>query len=809
MTEDAERGAGGTLDRGVGVAFDAVRLGLKPFAAPAGQARVRRATDVVVLVPAVLGLVLAIALYPPSSVELSLIRFLGSLPGWLDPIWGFAADLLWLWSLLLLGACLVGRRFFVVAQTACSLVVGVLVGLVSARIALGGWPNLGAALLGTSSAPAFPDVRVAASVAIVGAVSPHLARPLRRVGSWIVVLGAVGAAVVDVSTPVGVIAAVLIGLIGAASANLVLGTSAGRPGLSHVAAGLRQLGVDATDLELSEQQVAGVLRAQGADAGGELLHVKVFGRDAADNQLVARLRRRAWYRTAGPAIGASRLHAAEHEAFVTLLARNGGLPTLEVVTAAATLGDDAYLVLRGRAEPLAALGAGRIDPDVLDGAWAALGRLDALKIAHQQIDPQTVVLVEGRIGLVDFGGATVAPDAHQLETDRAQLLTTTAALVGVERALDAAVAALGSRGVEALLPYLQSAALGSSLRKAVKSAGLDVDDLRKQAAEAVGAEPPQLVQLRRVSAWSVAQVALFALAAYAIVSAAEGVDWDEVRTSVSDASWGWIAAAFVVAQLPRVTQALATMGSVPAELPFGPVYAMQLATGYMNVALPSNLARMAVNVRFFQRQGLSAPTAVAAGAIDSFASTVIQAVLLVLLLVFSESSLALDLPFPSDGSEWLLWLVVGIVVATVLVLVGVPRVRHAITGRIRGWWPDVRTALAALRASHKLALLVLGSLGTEILFAVALGFFARSFGYSVSLAELLVINMSVSLLGSLVPVPGNVGVAEFGLTVGLTAAGMSPESAVAAVLLYRIATYYLPPAWGFVALRRLQRDAYL
>ena len=39
-----------------------------------------------------------------------------------------------------------------------------------------------------------------------------------------------------------------------------------------------------------------------------------------------------------------------------------------------------------------------------------------------------------------------------------------------------------------------------------------------------------------------------------------------------------------------------------------------------------------------------------------------------------------------------------------------------------------------------------------------------------------------------VPVPGNVGVAEFGLTVGLTSAGMSAEAAVAAALLYRVAT---------------------
>ncbi len=64
---------------------------------------------------------------------------------------------------------------------------------------------------------------------------------------------------------------------------------------------------------------------------------------------------------------------------------------------------------------------------------------------------------------------------------------------------------------------------------------------------------------------------------------------------------------------------------MPAPLPFGPVYTMQLAMGYMNVALPSNLARMAVNIRFFQRQGLSAPVAVASGAIDSFVGTVVQA----------------------------------------------------------------------------------------------------------------------------------------------------------------------------------------
>jgi len=47
----------------------------------------------------------------------------------------------------------------------------------------------------------------------------------------------------------------------------------------------------------------------------------------------------------------------------------------------------------------------------------------------------------------------------------------------------------------------------------------------------------------------------------------------------------------------------------------------------MNLAL-SYAARLAVNIRFFQRQGLTPTVAVTSGAIDSFASTVVQIVLL-------------------------------------------------------------------------------------------------------------------------------------------------------------------------------------
>ena len=75
--------------------------------------------------------------------------------------------------------------------------------------------------------------------------------------------------------------------------------------------------------------------------------------------------------------------------------------------------------------------------------------------------------------------------------------------------------------------------------------------------------------------------------------------------------------------------------------------------------------------------------------------------------------------------------------------------------------------------------------------------------------ELLFINMCVSLLSGLIPVPGGIGVTEGGLIFGLTAVGMPQEAAFAAVILYRLSTFYLPPIWGFFSLRWLEKNSYL
>ena len=783
--------------------------GVRVFSSPPAAERYRRATDVLLLVPSLLGLAVVTAAYPPGRSERALSAWLASIPGWLEPVGAFFYDLLPFWAGALLVAALVAKRRFVLLQAVASVVVAVVVALVVARLALGYRPNLLDAVGGGSRSPKIPAFRLAEAAAVVLAISPHLVYPLQRASRWLLALAFAGALLVDAVPPSGYLAGLLVAVVAASGVRFAFGTSAGLPRLEDVAGSLAELRLPVAGLKPLDRDLTGVSLFAADDDQGRPLLVKVHGRDAYDNQLIEKLWRTLWYRDAGPSLRWSRSQAVEHEALVTLLAHSAGVATHDVVRAGSVSGGDVLLVLRGEARPFGELADAEVDDEVAAAAWRALARLHGANVAHRRIDPATLAAVDGELGLVEFGSGTAAPRDDQLATDRAQLLVTTAVRLGEERALAAAHQALGRDGVATLLPYLQEAALEGRLRHAADAAGVDVDLLRGEAAVLTGEDEPKIARLRRVTWRSLLETALLLLAALAILSFATGIDYDQFAEGLADAAWGWIALGFLVAQLPRLTQSVTTLGSVAADLRFGPVYAMQLASGYMNLALPSAAARLAVSIRFFQRQGITPAAAVTSGAIDSFAGTVVQATLLALLLLFSGSTLSFDVQSPSHRTLVVLAVAAGLVVAAVLAAVAVRRVRRGVADRLRAWWPEVRVALGALRSSDKLALLLFGSIATEVLFAFTLGLFALGLGTRVSLTDLLVINISVSLLSTFIPVPGGIGVTELGLTVGLAAAGMSEESALAAVLLYRVAVFYLPPLWGFFALRWLQERQYL
>ena len=76
-------------------------------------------------------------------------------------------------------------------------------------------------------------------------------------------------------------------------------------------------------------------------------------------------------------------------------------------------------------------------------------------------------------------------------------------------------------------------------------------------------------------------------------------------------------------------------------------------------------------------------------------------------------------------------------------------------------------------------------------------------------SRLLLVNITVSLLASFIPVPGGIGVTEGGADRRAHVARRVGGGVAAAVATYRVATFYLPPIWGYFALDWLRRNRYL
>jgi uncharacterized membrane protein YbhN (UPF0104 family)/tRNA A-37 threonylcarbamoyl transferase component Bud32 len=764
------------------------------FLDPDPSLRARRATDCLLLVWSVVGLVgLGVLEDSKPAVEAALARLFAALPGWFDSGWRFLFDLPLLWAVVLVVVALAQRRYRLAGSAGLAVVCAIGLALVSARFLSGDWPSLTQLFATDGSQPSFPAVRLALAAAVIIAVGADAAVPVRRIGSWMITLGAAGTLAAGLASPFGTIAALVVGVAAAACARLAFGTSAGQPSVGEISDGLAALGAPVSDLHPIERQQTGVFTLLGVDERQRRVIVRVYGRDAYDNQLVARLWRAALFRDARLSVGTSRARAAEREALVTLLAERAGVPTWGVLVVGRTRDDDGLLALlpADGDRPLADVPAEQLDDCVLAGAWQALERLHGANCAHGQINPSTLVVGNAEPKIVDWTSAIVTPSEDQRLADRAALLASLACSADPDRAVASAAVALGEDGAGRTLPYLQTAAFDSTLRSALKSAAIEIDDLRERLAQQIGTQPPELIKLRRLTWASAIQTGLLVFAAIAVISGLASLDLATVVDQWRDASWWWITAGFVLAQAPRFTQAITTLGSVAASLPYLPVYMMQLATGFMNLALPSSIARMTINVRFFQRHGVPPAAAVTAGVIDSFAGNAVQLLLLIMMLLFSQSALDLNANIDTGGSSGhliaalLIALIVGVVA-----LVAIGRVRRAIVERVRRWWPDVRDGVVSLRASRKLAYLLGGAVATELLFAAALGACVQAFGYDFAFGDLLLINLSVSLFASLIPVPGGIG-------------------AFAAVITYRLGTFYLPPIWGWFAMQWLRRNRLL
>jgi uncharacterized membrane protein YbhN (UPF0104 family)/tRNA A-37 threonylcarbamoyl transferase component Bud32 len=764
----------------------------------------------------------------PTSIDSLVTDLVRDLPGLFGWFWEISYDLLIIWTLVLVALALFARgrkRLLFEEVLAGALAFGV--ALLAGRLAGTDWSDSLRAMAASGSPPVYVAVRVAVATAVVVMASPDLARPLRHVGRAVVGIGAVAAIALQTALPIGMVAAFAVGIGSAAIVHLVFGSPAGRLTLDQVADALTDLGVEATRLRQAPLEPRGVAIATAQAPDGGVLLVKVYGRDAWDGQLLAAAWTALWYRGDSPHLALGRRAQVEHEAFLTLLAERAEVAVLPVVAAGMASEQDALLVTEATGRPLGTHDPHEIDHELLEGIWGNAARLHTLGVAHRRLDASRIVVrPDGTPTFGDFGGAEVAAADDDIAADRAQVLVATALAAGPQRAASAALAALGTDALTQVLPLLQPAAVQRQTRRAIGDQDWDLEDLRKACADAAGVEVPKLAQLRRVSLRSVGVVVLIALVAYAVISALANVGLANLIDEFKAADLTWLAAALALSPVVPVAQAVATLGASFRPLRYGPVLMLQYAIQFIALALPSSAARLALDIRFFGRNGIEGGAAVSIGVIASVCGFIVQVLLIVVIGLSGLASLELGGSgasstastggsSSSDGYP-LLILTAALVVAGVIVILAVPKYRTAVRqavpryrAMLQSQASSAATALRVLRSPSKVAMIFAGNLGAQVLQAIILGLCLRAFGHHATMAELLLVNTITSLFAGFMPVPGGMGVAEAAYTAGLVALGVPNAAAMSTAIAFRMVTYYLPPIWGAVATRWLRAHSYL
>jgi uncharacterized protein (TIRG00374 family) len=435
-------------------------------------------------------------------------------------------------------------------------------------------------------------------------------------------------------------------------------------------------------------------------------------------------------------------------------------------------------------------------------------RLREAGFAHGTLGGDTIVLSGRGVCVRNFRRASASAPASRLDTDLAAVLAAMAVRAGAERTAAAAVRVLDAGTARAALVHLQRSALDPGTVAALQHDKDLLPRLREAVASGIGIEVPKLAEAKRVS-WANLLFAVGSLIGiWAIIGILSGAG--DSLAAIKGASWGWVALSFVFAQLPVVAEGWALLGAATGQLPFGRCVALETSNTF-TALVGGDVAVFAVRVRFFQRQGFDAEAAVSSGVIATAASWTVKTLLFIVALPFAAGSFHAS---PEGGDhQAAVWIILAVILAAGIaaaLIALVPRLRRLASRRIRPHLLNIWANVKLIGAEpHKIVYVLVGSVLAQLLMIFSLGAAVHAVGQQASLATLITVNTLAAILGGAVPVPGGLGVVEAGLIAGLTSIGIPQDQAVAAVLIQRLFTSYLPPVWGFLTLTWMRRREYV
>jgi len=442
-----------------------------------------------------------------------------------------------------------------------------------------------------------------------------------------------------------------------------------------------------------------------------------------------------------------------------------------------------------------------VGDDVLRDCWRQVLGLRAARVAHRSLELHHFVRdPDGRVWLVNYDFGQPAADDGVLAADVAELLTATYVHVGAERAVAAAQEVLGSPPLEQAMVRLVPAALTRRTRGSLKKLEGDVQPLIEELCRVTGASEPQLAKVERLKPRYLVMGAMLAVAIYVLLP--QLADVPRMVEAIRTADWRWVPAVLVASVLTYVGAGLGLVGATPGRVSIGESGLVSLASSFVATVASPGVGHVGLNIRYLQRRGFSGRIAISASAAKEATVLIVHLLLLVLFGLWAGRGGALLEELERLPPAGVLLAIAGALLAVVGVALITPHARRLLRETVV---PAVRSSVEAMggviRSPARMAMLVAGVTLLPLGYSVCLFFSVEAFAGGASLAAIALVYLTAGSVASAAPTPGGVGAVEAVLLAALT--GIASPQALAAVFLFRIATFWLPIIPGAVAFRWL------
>lgn len=645
----------------------------------------------------------------------------------------------------------------------------------------------------------FPSGHVTIAAALATVASPYLGKWSRSALWLLVLLVGLGRMYVGAHFPIDVVGGIALGIIIGAAVNLLMGVPHEDLSRRYIEEAFSEFGITLSEIKPVSGDARGSVPYFARATTGERYFAKLVGAEQRNADFLFKVWRALILKNVvNTAPFLTPKQQIEHEAYVTLLAKEHGVCVSDIIFTKRISDEYALLVQR----QVAGIPLDECPPESLDDAllvqlWEQVRLLHDALIAHGDLRLANLLMDEdGTAYLIDFGFADAGASPAVLAQDGAQMLASLAAVVGVERAVASAIWGLGEAAVVAMLPALQPMALSSVTRDYVQEHPDFLEELQTRINEQTGIEPPEAESVIRINPRSLLWLLGLGVGVYLLLPQV-----GELREVVR--LWrmihpGWLFGGLALSLLSYVAATLAQWGALREGIALGKTFIAHFAATFANRFGPRGLGGAFVLTRFMEKSGIRRYKALAALTIKTVVGSLIHLLGMLATLFFLGQSVA---EVADDIEGWQIGL-------ALLVLLGIAGYFFGPSERRKKSLRSIRSALRDLRAilkePRKAIALLGGAAGTTLAYIGTLAVSLWAVGAPIGIPQVAAVYLAGELIGSASPTPGGIGVLEGAFVAGLVAFNVPSDQAVAGVLLYRLLTFWLPILPGFAASRYLE-----